>query len=104
MQGRLDVSTEVEGKLDDSSYLEGIPENLRFKRIENTIPLNAILASFEINQLIALITGINRDRIEPAMDCRTQWLDLFVIRTFNQRNCFVFEFNWPKQNNFTRSQ
>lgn len=53
-----DVSTEVEGKLDDPSYLKGLPPEHRFKRNENVFPFSANLASLEVLQLVALVTGI----------------------------------------------
>lgn len=53
-----DVSTEIEGKLDDPSYIKGLPVTHRFRRNENVIPFSANLASLEILQMIALVTGI----------------------------------------------
>jgi len=53
-----DVSTEIEGKLDDPSYLQGLPPDHRFKRNENVFPFSANLASLEVLQLVALVTGI----------------------------------------------
>lgn len=52
-----DVSTEIEGKLDDPSYLKGLPPDHPFKRNENVFPFSANLASLEILQLVALVTG-----------------------------------------------
>jgi molybdopterin/thiamine biosynthesis adenylyltransferase len=52
-----DVSTEVAGKLDDPSYLAGLPADHRFKQNENVFPFAANLASLEVMQLIALVTG-----------------------------------------------
>jgi len=53
-----DVATEVEGKLDDPSYLSGLPPDHRLKRNENVFPFSANLASLEVLQLVALVTGI----------------------------------------------
>jgi molybdopterin-synthase adenylyltransferase len=53
-----DVSTEIEGMLDDSCYLNGLPDNHRFKRNENVFPFSASLAALEVLQLVALTTGI----------------------------------------------
>lgn len=52
-----DVSTEAAGKLDDPSYLRGLPADHRFKRNENVFPFSTNLASLEVLQLIALVTG-----------------------------------------------
>ncbi len=70
-----DVSTEIEGKLDDPSYMKGLTENHRFKQNENVIAFSANLASLEILQLISLITciggiddfGIQRFRYNPGI-------------------------------------
>lgn len=53
-----DVATETEGKLDDPSYLTGIPADHRFRQNENVMPFSANLASLEVLQLIVLATGI----------------------------------------------
>lgn len=53
-----DVETEKAGKLDDPSYLKGLPSNHRFKHNENVYPFSANLASLEVLQLVALTTGI----------------------------------------------
>ena len=53
-----DVATEIEGKLDDPSYIKGLPLTHKFRRNENVIPFSANLASLEVLQLIALTTGI----------------------------------------------
>lgn len=53
-----DVETEKAGLLDDPSYLKGLPSDHRFKRNENVFPFSANLASLEVFQLVALVTGI----------------------------------------------
>lgn len=53
-----DVATEIEGKLDDPSYLQGLSNDHRFKRNENVFPFSSNLASLEVLHLIALVTGI----------------------------------------------
>jgi molybdopterin/thiamine biosynthesis adenylyltransferase len=52
-----DVSTETAGKLDDPSYLAGLPADHRFKRNENVFPFSMNLASLEVLQFVALVTG-----------------------------------------------
>lgn len=52
-----DISTEEAGKLDDPSYMSGLPDSHHLKRNENVFPFSANLASLEIMQLIALTTG-----------------------------------------------
>jgi len=52
-----DVSTEAAGKLDDPSYLAGLPADHRFKRNENVFPFAANLATLEVLHLVALVTG-----------------------------------------------
>jgi molybdopterin/thiamine biosynthesis adenylyltransferase len=52
-----DVSTEAAGKLDDPSYLQGLPTDHHFKRNENVFPFAANLASLEVLHLIATATG-----------------------------------------------
>jgi molybdopterin/thiamine biosynthesis adenylyltransferase len=54
---RGDAATEREGKLDDPSYLAGLPADHRFKRNENVFPFSANLASLEVLHLVALATG-----------------------------------------------
>ena len=53
-----DVATEIEGKLDDPSYVKGLPTTHRFRHNENVITFSSNLASLEVLQLIALVTGI----------------------------------------------
>jgi hypothetical protein len=43
--------------LDDPSYLRGLPADHRFKRNENVFPFAANLASLEVMQLVALVSG-----------------------------------------------
>lgn len=52
-----DAATEEAGMLDDPSYLKGLPNDHNFKRNENVFPFSANLASLEVFQLIALVTG-----------------------------------------------
>lgn len=53
-----DAETEKAGMLDDPSYLKGLPPDHRFKRNENVYPFSSNLASLEVLQFIALVTGI----------------------------------------------
>jgi hypothetical protein len=72
---QADVSTEAAGKLDDPSYLKGLPADHRFKRNENVFPFAANLASLEVMQLVALVTGaagitdfgVQRYRYQPGI-------------------------------------
>ena len=52
-----DVSTEEAGLLDDPSYMNTLPAAHRLKRNENVFPFSANLASMEVMQLVALVTG-----------------------------------------------
>jgi molybdopterin/thiamine biosynthesis adenylyltransferase len=52
-----DVSTEAAGKLDDPSYMAGLPAQHRLKRNENVFPFSANLASLEVFHLVGLVTG-----------------------------------------------
>ena len=53
-----DVGTEIEGRLDDPSYLKNLPANHRLKRNENVFPFSANLASLETLQMVELVTQI----------------------------------------------
>lgn len=53
-----DVGLEIEGKLDDPSYLKNLPADHRLKRNENVFPFSANLASLEVLQMIELVTQI----------------------------------------------
>jgi ThiF family len=53
-----DVATEIEGKLDDPSYIHGLPVTHGLRQNENVFPFSANLASLEVLQLVALVTGI----------------------------------------------
>ena len=55
-----DVALEIDGKLDDPSYLKGLPDHHPLKNNENIFPFSANLASYEIFHLMALVTGINK--------------------------------------------
>src|ERR1041385_4232991 len=87
---QADVSTEAAGMLDDPSYLRGLPADHRFKRNENVFPFAANLASLEVMQLVALVSGaagitdfgVQRFRYVPgileqlpAVNCHP-WCDL----------------------------
>ena len=45
-----DVATEIEGKLDDPSYIKGLPITHKFRHNENVMPFSANLASLEVLQ------------------------------------------------------
>jgi molybdopterin/thiamine biosynthesis adenylyltransferase len=70
-----DVSTEEAGMLDDPSYVAGLSDDHRFKRNENVFPFSANLASLEVLQLVALVTGaggvtdfgVQRYRYQPGI-------------------------------------
>ncbi|MBW3569710.1 MAG: ThiF family adenylyltransferase [Gemmatimonadetes bacterium] len=61
-----DAATEREGKLDDPSYLAGLPADHRFKRNESVFPFSANLATLEVMHLVALATGT------PGIEAGTQ--------------------------------
>lgn len=53
-----DVSLEMDGMLDDPSYIKGLPkDDYKKKNNENIFPFSSHLASLEIFQLIAFATG-----------------------------------------------
>ncbi|MBE7172345.1 MAG: ThiF family adenylyltransferase [Williamsia sp.] len=52
------VSTERDGKLDDPSYLTGLPQDHLFKRNENIFPFSTNLASLEVMQFIEMVTSM----------------------------------------------
>jgi molybdopterin-synthase adenylyltransferase len=53
-----EVDLERSGKLDDPTYMEGLPNDHHLKSNENIFPFSANLASMEIFQLIALLTKV----------------------------------------------
>lgn len=58
--GQFDPShaeTEREGKLDDPSYMEGLPRDHCLKANENVFAFSMNLASLEVMHLVALVTG-----------------------------------------------
>lgn len=52
------VSLEETGLLDDPRYIEGLPDDSPLKRRENVFPLSASVASFEVLQLVAMVSGL----------------------------------------------
>jgi hypothetical protein len=52
------VSLEQTGLLDDPSYIAGLPDDSPLKRRENIFPLSAAVASFEVMQLVAMVSGL----------------------------------------------
>jgi molybdopterin/thiamine biosynthesis adenylyltransferase len=53
-----EVQLEIDGKLDDPTYIDQLPDDHHLKRNENIFPFSANLASLEIFQAIALVTGM----------------------------------------------
>ncbi|MHB1105404.1 MAG: ThiF family adenylyltransferase [Lutibacter sp.] len=71
-----DVSLEIDGMLDDPSYIKGLPkDDYKKKNNENIFPFSSNLASLEIFQLIAFTTkagdvsgfGVQRFRYNPGI-------------------------------------
>ncbi len=70
-----DVSTEEAGKLDDPTYLDGLPQDQTLKRNENVLPYSMNLASLEVLQWVGLVTdaaggagfGVQRYRWVPGI-------------------------------------
>lgn len=52
------VSLEETGLLDDAQYIEGLPDDNPHKRRENIFPLSAAVASFEVLQLVAMVSNL----------------------------------------------
>jgi len=80
-----DLSLEMSGLLDDSSYLKGLPKYYyKTKNNENIFPFSSNLASLEIFQMIALVTGagdvsdlgVQRFRYNPG-----------IISQYTDREC-----------------
>jgi molybdopterin/thiamine biosynthesis adenylyltransferase len=69
-----DASTEEAGKLEDPSYMQGLPERHHLKQNENVFPFSANLASMEVMQFIEYVTsatwppdiGVQRYRYYPG--------------------------------------
>ncbi len=53
-----DVSLELTGLLDDPTYVRGLPAGSSLRARENVFPLSAAVASFEVLQLISMISGL----------------------------------------------
>ncbi len=52
------VSLEQTGLLESEHYIQGLPDDSPLKRRENIIALSASVASFEVLQLIAMVSGL----------------------------------------------
>lgn len=52
------VSLEQTGLLESESYIQGLPDDSPLKRRENVIALSASVASFEVLQLVAMVSGL----------------------------------------------
>lgn len=52
------VSAEQQGDLDNPTYIRGLPDDSPLKRRENVIALSASVASFEVLQLVAMVSGL----------------------------------------------
>lgn len=55
-----DVSAEMDGLLEDPSYLDRLSEDHPYKQNENVLPFSMNLASMEVMQMVALVTGAAR--------------------------------------------
>jgi len=52
------VSLELTGLLDDPTYIRGLPEDSPLRRRENVFPLSSAVASFEVLQLVAMVSNL----------------------------------------------
>ena len=52
------VSLEQTGLLESEHYIQGLPDDSPLKRRENVIALSASVASFEVLQLVAMVSGL----------------------------------------------
>ncbi len=52
------VSLEMTGMLDDPQYIAGLPRSSAMRSRENVFPLSASVASFEVLQLIAMLSAL----------------------------------------------
>jgi hypothetical protein len=81
------VSLEQTGMLDNQSYIQGLPDDNPLKRRENVIALSGSVASFEVLQLVAMVSGLmdvpdpgqqryayypGNVRLERYVGCRTE--------------------------------
>ena len=78
------VSLEQTGLLEDSSYIAGLPESSPLKRRENILPLSLGVASFEVLQLVAMVSGLMGLR-----DLHEQRYSYYpgVVRVEERENC-----------------